>query len=407
MATCPPVAASAISCEELCAPRSQARNWVIVDRVADSLTQAGGEVKPDLRGVPAVDRQGRIIHVAGIFLKGSLVVTAGATNDLLSSFHLLGAVKDFFLQEKKWQYLEGSLDGRDLRKDMWLRGFSTPLSEQAETDPAIVTNIGAGDHTVPFELYFPLTQPFAKGREALRGIIPIAALQQYGASAFRFKVATTFPSNEDGLTIKGFTGNLDVFFDMIALDHLFVDQPWQLKTYENANLGGTANDMERTTEYLVVTVRSEDVSSTPSSTTDYIPVAEFGDAVVNIDGDDQIASYTEAELIAYTVRTIENDQRWQDPIPSLFDNGGDILFLFLCGPMPRMYEAMAAGPIRYRFASRATLPFTRLLHRTIACLTGERLARLGGDRPAIGVGPNEVPVTPNGQQPVLVAVKGQ
>src|SRR5262249_20083537 len=155
------------------------------------------------------------------------------------------------------------------------------------------------------------------------------------------------------------------FMDLIYMDHpapgvsggLFVDQPWQVKTYDNANLGGTANDMERTTEYLVVTVRSEDNGS-PSSTSDYIGPTEFGDVEVNIDGDDQISSYTEAELIDYMVRTIENDQRWQDPIPSLIGTGGAVRFLFLCGPTPRVYEGMAAGPIRYRFASRATLPFT-------------------------------------------------
>lgn len=395
--SCTPIPANQMVCTP-CEPKSIARRWYLADRISSNNATAGSEVKPQLRGVPHIDATRRNAHVMGFRLKGTLrFATTTTTNSALSYYNVLGCLQGFFLEEPGWKFLAGDGDGRDLIDDKWLRSLSDDHYGDSDGN-GVSANVGSATNVdVAFDLHYRMTQPYAPGHAALLGSIPLAAIKAGGDSAFRFTVVSSIPTAPTNLTITGFTGNLEVWLDLAYLDGVFVDHAWQLKTYTTTELGGTANDDDRKTEYLVVRSRPEDNGA------DYLD--DFGDATHTINGDTIISGWTLAQQQAFTRFTLDTDPRWVDQ-PFAFESGGNTRMLFVVPPMPRSRDLQASGPITYLWASR-TRTNTRFLHRTSACDSDhvKRIGKIGGRRPVVAIDGNGKMMDPkasNGSKPVLV-----
>lgn len=398
---CTPIAANAMT-HVPCEPKSIARRWYLADRIASSDTVAGSEVKPDLRGVPALDASKRNAHVMGIRLKGTLrFATTNTTNSALSYYNVMGCLNSIFLEEPGWKFLAGDVDGRDLLDDKWLQGLSN--DHYGDTDgTGVSANVGSATNVdIAFDLHYRLTQPYAPGYAALLGSIPLAAIKAGGPSAFRFNVVSSIPTAPTNLTITGFTGNLECWLDLAYLDGVFIDHAWQVKTYVNTNLGGTANDSDRKTGYFVVRSRPEDNGA------DYLD--DFGDGTHTINGDTIISGWTLAQQQAFTRFTLDTDPRWVDQSVFAFESGGNTRMLFVVPPLPRSRDLQAGGPITYLWASR-TRTNTRFLHRTSCCDADhvKRVAKIGGTRPVVAIDSQGAAMDPkasNGSKPVVVLTK--
>lgn len=386
-----------------CPDTSPAENWVLVDQVAQALLGPGAQYNVNLRGAPNKDRFGRHAHVTGIKFAGTFrFIEAGGANPVYNGYQQLGsAYQNIVLQDcSGWHYIQGS-DMRDLVDDRWLRSFSQQI--QAGAPPIdifpidIPVNSSAGNYDRDVTVFFPLTIPYSKGHEAMLGSIPLAMLQDAGDTAIGFTAGGALVGAPQGLTGGGFIGITEVWLRIQYLDKMFLDRPWQLETYTDANLANNAHHVDRTHEYVVVRPLPEDNGG--QYINDYLGAQTF-----QVAGETVATGLTLAQWGFRTEQVIaEDDPRYEDCFPTLRNPNADgsRRFGFIVGPVPRRRAAMAGGVVSYLFTAR-TRTSTRLLHRTVACQNIKRILASKPGTAIVGLDHNGLAVLPDKMLPVLV-----
>ncbi len=370
-----PVGGGPPNCGGGCDNITPATKWLLVDQISVVRLGAGQNVNVNLRGAQPIDAFGRHAHIVGIRFVGKARYTLGATNDAYSGYQQLAVWARIFLERKSWQYA-ASLDGRKLYNDRWIRSFSQ--SSLDNPPPDITVNQGAGDVDVDTTLYWPLTLPYARGIDALKGSIPLRSLQANGDSSFRFGAPKSLVGAPNGITPKGFVDDdVEVWLELAYPDGgVFLDRPWQLEDYEDVNRSGNLRRCERTTEYAAICHEPEDEGG------QYI--TDYDGFTVQIAGQTEKSAYTLAQMRTDTLSVLDEDPRWVDSVPSLVVNGAARI-LFLTGPIPRVVSGMASGDIGFKYAIRQR-PQSHYLHRTIACHDMDGINALGMQgRPMFGI----------------------
>jgi len=376
-----------------CSARGPAKNWIRADQISASRLTAGSQVNVDLRGVLPRDAQGRFLHVVGIRLVGTYRYVTAGSNASFTGYQQLAAWQNIVLEDVSgWEYLS-NVDARDLLDDRYLR--TGVQSTFVDTVPATINaNVGAQNNDVDVSIYFPLTRPYAKGADAMDGSIPLALIQARGDAAFRFTAAGSPAGAPTGITCGGFQGTTEVWLEVVALPTMVLAQPWQVRTYNDVNTQGNAQNCDRATDYLTVRPYPEDNGGQYCN--------DFGIATFQAAGNTIASGLTLAQQQERTIMALSDDPRVTDSVPSIL-SGGYSRFLFLVPPT-RSRSAMVAGTISYQWTSR-TRTSTRFLHRTVAGHIQARLdaARAYGGGDVVGMGADGSIVAPHKEATAVIA----
>lgn len=393
-----------------CLPVPPSPNWVEIDRIDSSRAQPGQDVFVRTDGYQCQDTIGRYWHVRGIRLNVRLQYTAGATNDAVSAYQLRGLIESWYLEDNAgFNYLGGSIDGRDLLDDVWLRHWAhqqTPYLQtgvQGYPRPSILVNegipanVGAGSHQVDISIDFPLVTR-RKGASKYEGMIPLGMLQLNGYQSLRFRLRDSFLLQSDGvvqppvapagLTITAYinpiAGNtfgsstvegLSVWFDLVAIPSL-VRHKWQIQNERYSDQQGRLAHPERVTRYAVVRYKPEDDAAPDASGVAGQTLAgELSNIEADMAGTTFMKSLTAKQSLARLMQmygaesdgALVRDNAAQD-LPVIQNSGANAEAPLIIVLLPyRPSEACGAGGLNYDFGVDP-LSYVRFLHRTDVCL---------------------------------------
>lgn len=446
---------AAIRTCQRCEPIGPSPNWVEIDRIDSSRAQPGQDVFVRTDGYQCQDQFRRYWHVRGIRINVRLLYTAGATNDAVSAYQLRGLLEAFYLEDNSgFNYLGGSIDGRDLLDDTWLRHWAHQQTAYLQTgvqgyprpsilvDEGIPANVGAGQHQVDISIDFPLVTR-RKGASKYEGLIPLGMLQLEGYQSLRFRLRDSFLLQSDGvvqppvapagLTIDGYinpvAGNtfgsstvegISVWFDLVALPSL-VRHKWQIQNERYSDQQGRLAHPERVTRYAVVRFKPEDDAAPDGSAIAGQPLAgELSNIEADVAGTVFMKSLTAKQALArfmqmYGAETegalVRNNAAQDLPvIQNTGDNAENPLIIVLLPFRPT--EACGAGGINYDFGTDP-LSYVRFLHRTDVCLgqadadSMEETFRCSPCRSICSMGTNGMPMPGLKSNAPLVIVPGQ
>lgn len=423
-----------------------APNWVEIDRIDSSRAKPGQEVFARLDGYQCRDSIGRFEHVRSIRLNTVLEYTAGATNDAVSAYQLRGLIQSIYLEDNSgFNFLGGSLDGRDLLDDTWMRHWghqqtpSLQIGAQGFPRPSILAdegipaNVGAGVHQVNISIDFPLVTR-RKGASKYEGLIPLGMLQLEGYQSFRFQLRDTFlqqgtpTGTPNGLTINRYlnpiAGNtfgtttvegISVWLDLVAIPSL-VRSKWQIQVERYSDQQGRLAHPERTTRYAIVRFKPEDTALPPESgVTGQALAGQLDQIAADMSGMQFMKSLPRKAALArfmamYGAESdgalVRNNAAQDLPVVAV-----DGTPLMICLLPFRPMEACGAGGINYDFGSDP-LSFVRFLHRTDVCLDAsdadvlERLFSCSPCRSICTVATNGMPTVGMQSNAPLVVVPG-
>lgn len=421
-----------------CVPDPGAREWVLADQITSERIARGLQVNVKLGGVPNRDSLGRYAHVRGIYIstKAAMVVADG-TSSQVSAYQIRGLYQSMHLEDVTgWAYFD-ALDGRDLCDDAWMRHWSDqqwpylhsgveggPLQPDETAVYGIAANIGAGTYIVESSLYIPLVSN-ADGANPLEGIIPLAAIQTPGDSAFRFTVgaAASIPGNPTDVSFGGFrdpnpgleaNGGGEVWLDLVYLDHPVVDAPWNVNSYVIAEQAGVLQHPERITEYAAIRYHNDD-NPQGAAVAGQRAVESLDTFTLTIAGFTKCAGLTRDQMVrrqTFYARTIpdsaisENNATRDLPLVTRTAGANTYQMFGLLLIAQRQRGTAAAGRINFKYATDPCA-FVRYLHRTVACSSDDRVNRImaatkctpcqfqtangatpSGFEPIVGVDPN-------------------
>lgn len=387
-----------------------APNWVEIDRIDSSRAQPGQDVFVRTDGYQCQDTIRRYWHVRGIRLNVRLQYTAGATNDAVSAYQLRGLIESWYLEDNAgFNYLGGSIDGRDLLDDSWIRHWGHQQTPYLQTgvqgyprpsilvDEGIPANVGAGTHQVDISIDFPLVTR-RKGASKYEGLIPLGMLQLQGYQSLRFRLRDDFllqsdgdvqpPTKPAGLTIDSYinpvAGNtfgsstvegISVWFDLVALPAL-VRHKWQIQNERYSDQQGRLAHPERVTRYAVVRFKPEDDAAPAASGIAGQPLAgELSNIEADMAGTTFMKSLTAKQALyrfmqmygAESDGALVRNNAAQD-LPVIQNSGTNAENPNIVVLLPyRPSEACGAGGINYDFGVDP-LSYVRFLHRTDVCL---------------------------------------
>ncbi len=380
------------ACDDIigqCVDQLQVRYPILaaVIPVADAGTGIQVDITRHLRKLRMTDSRGRHAHIAGIMFRGTYRFTTAASNDVMIGWSQLGhAWQSIRLEDVHGhEYFPDGLDARSLVDDRWLRHLRAPTSPAFPANIAV--NAGAQNNDVDVAFYYPLSRVGARGPEALEGLIPLAAIAGR-ANGLRFTVGgASMVTGHAGVTGAGFvTNSLEIYLDIVWLDAPVIDVPWQVETYTTTDLEADIRHPGATHEYLTVYALDEDNGS--------LYYDDYTSPIYSLNGDPQWSEGLTRAQHALLIQQHLNSQEFAledaDPVSVSSTN---VRFGLVCGPLPHRRSGMAAGKIALKWASR-TRTRTRLLHRSLACHTPQRVATL--ERAVPGCGKSVVGVKPNG-----------
>ena len=393
-----------------CIPDPGAREWFLVDRIDASRIALGQQVNVKLGNAPQRDPLGRFAHVRGIYFsaKGAFTV-GGATNDVVLAQTMRGLYQSMHLEDVTGHPYFDALDGRDLADDAFFRHWSeqqwplfyapgggdgfpleiySPPASNAQAD--IATDAGAATYIRDVSLYVPLVSN-ADGASPLEGLIPLAAIQVQGDSALRFTVAQSIPGAPAGVTWAGFrnpspdlqaNAGMEVWLDIVWLDSVVVDAPWQVESYVLNEQSGVLRHPDRITEYCAIRFHEED-APTGADTSGYQAVENLDIFTLTCAGFTRISGYTLDQMVRRMMmfaRTIPdsflsegNPTRGlplvvKNPAANNFTYSVHALLLIA----QRQRATATSGRIQYNYGTDP-LSFVRYLHRTVLCQTASRV----------------------------------
>lgn len=385
-------------------------NWVEIDRIDSSRSQPGQDVFVRTDGYQCQDTIRRYWHVRGIRLNVVLQYTAGATNDAVSAYQLRGLIESWYLEDNAgFNYLGGSIDGRDLLDDTWLRHWAHQQTPYLQTgmqgfprpsiviDEGIPANVGAGSHTVDISIDFP-TVTRRKGASKYEGLIPLGMLQLAGYQSLRFRLRDSFLLQSDGvvqppvaaagLTIDAYlnpvAGNtfgsttvegISVWFDLVALPAL-VRHKWQIQNERYSDQQGRLAHPERVTRYAVIRYKPEDDAGVDEGgKAGQVLAGNLSGIEADLAGTTFMKSLTKKQALARFMQmygaesdgALVRDNAAQDlPVVQNAGTWADNPTIVCLLPF-RPTEACGAGSVNYDFSEDPN-SFIRFLHRTDVCL---------------------------------------
>jgi len=386
-------------------------NWVEIDRIDSSRAQPGQDVFVRTDGYQCQDTIGRFWHVRGIRFDVVLEYTiAGATNDAVSAYQLRSLLESFYLEDNSgFNYLGGSIDGRDLLDDTWLRHWGHQNTPYLQTgvqgfprpsilvDEGIPANQGAGTYQVRISIDFPLVTR-RKGASKYEGLIPLGMLQLAGYQSLRFHLRDSFlaqtldgiaaPTVPAGVVITRYlnpvAGNtfgttsvagISVWFDLVALPTL-VRFKWQIQNERYSDQQGRLAHPERVTRYAVVRFKPEDTTTSLVGTAQGQAMAgQLDNIEADLAGTTFMKSLTKKQALArfMSMYGAESDGAFvrnnatQD-LPAISNAGATAQMPLIVVMLPfRPTEACGAGGVNYDFGVDP-LTYVRFLHRTDVCL---------------------------------------
>lgn len=392
--SCGSVSAALGGCGPVCSPISAARKWLLADRVSADRCGLGMEVMVRLDAVPERDPYGRIAHVRGIrFVAEAELEVDGATNDAVSAYQLRSIWSQMFLEDAAgWQFWS-ALDGRTILDDQYFRHYrmvqwpalySTADGQAGafplQTDLGLGEDIGAGTYRRTIELYAPLARESRNGNP-MHGLIPLASLRAAKQGALRFTVRPDLPGAPDGVSltklvrvVDGIAGTtadgLEVWLDVVYLDAVVIDAPWQLQNYTLDTLQGELRHRGRTTEYAWIRYFPEDAPQ-GATQTGQLAVNEHSGITLQIARSIELGGVSLHEAASRMLFTIANSpdsalvrQNGAQELPIFTADGSGYTALMLVGAQPR--NVAPAGPVEFNYSSRPSV-WTRYVHRTVTC----------------------------------------
>lgn len=438
---CPPYSlAAALRVVQQCEATSPARNWMLMDRVTVDRATPGMQVLVRMDGIPATDSRGRIAHVRGFYIRAEAVIeTPSSTNDEVDAYRLRSIFPSIFLRDFTGHSYFADLDARTILDDQFFVGGShlqwpalhsgvqSVDLTQTPTQPSVITadaglaaDMGTGVGGVrDCSVYIPLT---TDKEHPLRGLVPLAAFQRVSNNAFTIRIATGFsgaPADVSFISlqvtdqINAVTRpGIDIWADIVWLSGLVVDAPWELGEYTLSELSGILLNPDRLSQYAWARYFPEDAAAEAGQLLvqlhDGITISLAG---FNIQAgapiDDIIIGMFLDEMSRRTSSFTRSNAAQSLPLGA---DGGIRAFPLL--PY-RQRQAAAAGPVNFRYETRGAQTFTRYVHRTVDCHSGERAkqieARLQlGACTTVGTDHKGTPtVHINGYEPVVVVSKGK
>lgn len=395
-----------------CEARSPNRVWVLADRVTQDRAALGMQILARLDGVPATDSKGRIAHVRGIYLRAELSVTVAVDDPQASDAILAYQARSIFsavsLRDVTgWEYLS-DIDARTILDDQYFRWGGLvqwpPLQSGVQAlgrqtgdptaDAGLAANVAPDDYTIDVSWYLPLVYP---SKNPLRGLIPLPALQRVSNNALTIRIGQALagpaPANVtlNGLVVTDLVNNTvregcDIFLDIVYLDGLVVDAPWSLDEYTMTDLTGTLLAPDRVTEYAWIRHFPEDLAQADGRllVNDYdgitVTVAGFAPSLQATLIDDAFELQGLDEMVRHTSTQGAQDRSNAAQSLPIFTAAGLGEALALLPYRDR--RGAAGGPVQFRYATRGPtvanvdIPWSRYVHRTVACHAPDRAKRL-------------------------------
>jgi len=386
-----------------CKAQSPARNSIRADVVDDTRCRPGMTVLANFNGVPVTDSQGRFAHVRGITIKCLARFDITGPNQPLTAYQIRALFQALTLQDAMGtQYYAQNVDGRDILDDQffrnWRNGNQFPLhfGVQGFPFPTITTDNGVaaaapvGEIRAQASLTIPLTRVTEKGRRRSEGVIPLALLQRYGIGAFQFRVGTAVPGDtafpvSPNVNFLGFmmpdgtTQGLEIWLDVVYLDGMVIDAPWNLAGYFLTEQNGILQYPDLMTEYAWIRYRPEDTGGMLSPPVNGQTLAALYDGVsLTSTGFALMNGFTNLQVQerGLDFYASEPDGAWmdgsaQEDLPLVAPGLNALLPTALCMVPVNDRANAPAGPLAYSFQNRVPQN-TRFLHRTVSCHTVNR-----------------------------------
>lgn len=248
-----------------CAPAPVVRDWKLIAKLTESQAKKGAETSVRFNQIEPRPL-GRIRHLRAIRVVGSVALLGTGTNLALSRHTLLGLVHNIKLSDSEgWNYLDGC-DARDIEDSEFFRGglFVGREAKDAAAVAANVANAATVFGAIDFVIDLATRVPGPGQRERL---IPVCALQERDAEAFKFKLKSTLPTTLGaGLSIVNYyqpdntTLGLQIWGDFVDLDGENVPPRWGLRDYEKFETSSQLDYPEATHLFAVVRPKAEDAA---------------------------------------------------------------------------------------------------------------------------------------------------
>lgn len=405
MRTTPYSLGAALRVCQQCEAMSPAREWRLLDRVTIDRARPGQQILARMDGIPATDSRGRIAHVRGLYVhaEASIDVTANV-NDPITAYQARSIFPSTFLRDfTGWNYYS-DLNARTFLDDQYFRwgshvqypplqaGIQAPVAAGTQNDPSLITadaglgaNVGQGVTQIDASFYMPFVGP---GRHPLRGLIPLASLQRVSNNALTIRVGTDFTGPTAGSDFLGpqvtdpidgvVRPGLDIWADIVWLSGLVVDAPWMLDEYTLTEMTGVLLNPERVSEYAWIRYFPEDDQVNPTAGQqlvqgiDGITVTPAGFTTKSGQRIDDAGYDMMLDDMSRHMASMSRQNAGQSLPLNGQQTGMNALSLL---PF-RHRKAAAAGPISYRYETRTPATFTRYVHKTIACHSGDRGAAI-------------------------------
>lgn len=388
-----------------CQPMSPARQKMLIDRVDPTRCRKNQVVQVAIDAIPAVDAQGRIAHLRGIYLAAKARFTfSGGANVAQSKHSMLSLWQALFMTDVTGHDYTSGVDVRTWVDDTYFRtnllaqwpplhyGTQGPYVPTL-IDTGIANGMGDGSHDFDVSVYLPLASP-RMDHSPLEGMIPVPMLTAATAGALKFRVGPNMlylPGvNADNITFDKLIrpdgdDGMDIYADVVYLPALIADPTWTLysDTYANNN-GKLLHSNERTIYAWVRYLEEDDFQSTNGKTG--LRLAE------NYNGITVMLAATGTVLLGGVTGGLQgtfNDWYMKMMIDVAMDQYGSLnrqqpaLELPLtnidgtqqyAAPLiqSRGQETAVQGEISYKFTKRDCTQ-TRVQHRTNNCHTVQRI----------------------------------
>lgn len=361
------------------------RDWHLIDQMTKARgVSPGGTPYVNFNGWPAQDSLFRYCHVKSIKISGSVNLTTDGANAAVTAYQMRSLLQQFFLSDAGGHFYLAAIDGRTIVDDFWLRGayrLPQPL------DGAVPAALPAGVHRFRIDIELALVARFP-GASPTEGIISLAALQQTnGSQGMRFTCAQGIAGNPAGIQLGDNPGNpanvvfvrddgqegLDVWIEYVYTDQPIIDAPWSLREYQIAEQSSTLKSPNSKTEYAAVRYFPEDaalfagqqLAAGIDNVTLQVGGMMFGQQraidMVRRQAFLEISAPESAAALGLANLALPAEPGVTEP------------YLMICPARPR--ETAPAGAIVYNFSTQPAT-FTRFIHRTCDCDTGERAGRI-------------------------------
>lgn len=356
-----------------CAPRPPTKQWVRAGQIPAAVYGAIGtqvNLGEYVKSLRSRDQNGRHAHVVGLLFRGTYGFTlVDASTAEVPGYDMLAAWSNLFLRDNSgWIYWGGNLDGRNLRDDLYYRNYRANAVFPLPT--TIAANAGAGAVTRDLTMYCPLSRlDDEEGAGLVMGSIPLASLQARGDDCIQFTHGQ--PTGANGTTYTdvtptGFTGTIELWVELVYVDNLVIDAPWQLENYTIQELSSQLRHPDREHEYVILRYLPGDTGG--------VDADDLSGITVDVDGT-VIMSALATSAAGFRDRAQVADVLDVVPGDLYFPAGTDIPgYAFI--PRARSRAESAAGKVSFDISTRATHTTNRFLHRTVSCHDGDRAAMI-------------------------------